>query len=396
MIPSRPLDLGGIIVEATRIAQKTFWRAALVLLIFCAPAFLFIHVGIERVVDGTEFAVKKCTDVAPDAPILIRDYIFLRNSSTRNSSISYFRLQYHELYSAMDSLSNSLQMKYPDSASVKELRSKINTISRVAGATNSDFSDRIFSEMLIGLVILAIGLVLLILGLIGSNAARYDLASRAFEEREFPLKAILALVLKRNLWYLLVQYFMIGLAMLFGFGMIIGITYAISDALGAVAFVVSIFVIIYAVIRILFSGVTLVSEELGPFDAIKRSLAFTSGSFWRIFGTLFVGGIVVTVVSTIIRIPFSLIFSPNIDWLTAYIRGSGSNISELFGNIRSSIRSWELVYVIISLLTASFSPSLITTFYYDLRTRKDGVLAYDEQPTEEVAGELPKDPPEIM
>lgn len=385
MIPSRPLDLGGIIGEAIRIITKTYWRAAIVVLLFCAPGFIVIHFAVSELLTGTQNIVEKLTAASPDAPILMRDYIFLNNASSR-TSITYLRLQYPDLFIAIDSIQSSLKTKYPDSTSRLTLRSQIDSIAKIARANNPS----LISDMYPAFIILFVGIILFILGTIGSTAARYDLNSRAYEDRVFPMREIFRLSYKQNLWLLLVQYVIIGFAMLFGFGMLIGITFAISTALGAFALLASCIVIVYAVLRIIFSGIALVSEEASPFPAIKRSLDLTNGSFLRILGIVIVCGIIIAVMGIMLRIPFSIAFSGNMDWLINYIRGNSINIANMFRDIRSSMINWEIVTIISALLTASFGSAFITTFYYDLRTRKDGVLEYEEQSSNEEAAPPPE------
>ena len=79
MIPSRPLDLGGIIGETIRIITKTYWRAALLLLIFCAPGFFVMQVGLEEAFNGLKELAQEFTSVSPDAPLIFRDYLFVSN-----------------------------------------------------------------------------------------------------------------------------------------------------------------------------------------------------------------------------------------------------------------------------------------------------------------------------
>ena len=291
-------------------------------------------------------------------------------------------MQYQDLFTVIDSVNTALEIKYPDSSlSRNTLKSQIDSITDVVQSHHHDESGFLTSEIYIGLIIIIVGSVLLILGLIGSLAARYDLSSRAYEDRALDLRKMLGLAISRNLWMLIVQSFIIGFAMLFGFGMIIGLTFTISPVLGAFGILASFAIIIYTIVRILFSQIALVSEESGPFNAIVRSLDLTKNSFLRIFGIFLIATLLMIIASTILQLPFSYIFTPKTDWLITFFRGKPIDIPKTVDDIKSSIYGWEFISVISGLLTASFSTSFITTFYYDLRTRREGVLEYSSLPS---------------
>ncbi len=50
--------------------------------------------------------------------------------------------------------------------------------------------------------------------------------------------------------------------------------------------------------------------------------------------------------------------------------------------MKSVLVNTFLESAIVSFLTASFLPAFLITFYYDLRTRLDGPLDYNEHPPE--------------
>ena len=55
------------------------------------------------------------------------------------------------------------------------------------------------------------------------------------------------------------------------------------------------------------------------------------------------------------------------------------NISHFFSGIKDAIAKLLIAGLVVSLITVSYFPVFITTFYYDLRTRKEGSLEYSEQ-----------------
>src|ERR1700756_1715680 len=103
MIPSRPLSIGGIIEETIRIVKHTYWRAALLLIIFTLPGFLVMHFGVIDMLDSTEVAVQKFANFSPEAPKLIRDYLF--TGKYKKSTYTFFYFQYKDLFNAIDSVS---------------------------------------------------------------------------------------------------------------------------------------------------------------------------------------------------------------------------------------------------------------------------------------------------
>jgi len=177
------------------------------------------------------------------------------------------------------------------------------------------------------------------------------------------------------MWLLIVQFVLVLFAMLTGFGLVIGITAVISPILGVFGILASFPILIYAAIRIMFSGIALVSEESGPFEAIKRSLELTMNSFWRIFGISLIVGILIYIIMILIRLPFSLVLSADTDWITDFIRGN-VNIPHFFAGIKNACGALILSGLLSSAITVSFFPAFLTTFYYDLRTRNDGALEY--------------------
>jgi hypothetical protein len=371
MIPSRPLDLGAIINESIRIIKLIYWRAAVLLFFFYLPGLILMQVGLEHVMDTGQEVVQKYANASPEAPSLIRDYI-VSTGTFKSSSLYYFRLQYPELFTTLDSVKVSVQTKYPDSAAQSIIESRLDSIGAIVKQAGPIQTGGLYS----GIVFFSIGLFIFLIGVLANVAASYDLSSRAFEDRPLNFGSIFGLALKRTVWLTFLQYMIIWFAMFFGFSIVVGITYLISPVLGVLGVLLSIAAIAYSFLRTIFSPIALVSEELGPVEGIKRSLELTEGMFWRILGIGLIGWILATTISVLLRLPVSLAFSPGIDWLVQYVRGDMINITKVFHDFRMMIYGWEGLLLFSSLVSASFMPAFLTTFYYDLRTRKDGPLEY--------------------
>src|SRR5579872_5743623 len=114
MIPSRPLDLGGIIGESIRIIKLIFFRAGLFLILFTLPGLLILTIGIDMTVDGLEEVTHLFTSVSPESPILVRDLVLA--GKTSGTSLWMYRFQYPEVFRAIDSVKKTIDAKYPDSA----------------------------------------------------------------------------------------------------------------------------------------------------------------------------------------------------------------------------------------------------------------------------------------
>lgn len=375
MIPSRPLDLGGIIGESIRIVKRTYWRAALMFIVFTVPGILVMHYGLDNALDGGQVILQKFIAASPEAPELIRDYLV--SSNTKGNTFLMYRFTYSKLFHVIDSVKEKVKLEYPDSAHSR-IFTRLDSIAEIVDKqTGKSVGDAILSEVGGGLLTSLSGLFLLILGFVASSGALYDLTSRAYEDRPFPLGSIFQLSLTQTMWLILIQYVLIFLAMMMGLGLVVTISVAISPVLGALGLFISIFFLIYAILRILFCRAALVSEELGPIMSIKRSLDLTKGNFWRIFGISLLVGLIIYIAYALIQTPLSLLISSDLKWITEFIRGN-TNIPLLFRGIKGDIVNLEIIYFISSALTISFVPAFLTTFYYDLRTRREGELEYPE------------------
>ena len=65
MIPSRPLDLGGIIGESIRIVKRIYWRAAIFLIIFTLPGLIILSYGIDETFAESADQIRPCKENSP-------------------------------------------------------------------------------------------------------------------------------------------------------------------------------------------------------------------------------------------------------------------------------------------------------------------------------------------
>ncbi|WP_418605909.1 glycerophosphoryl diester phosphodiesterase membrane domain-containing protein [Georgenia sp. SUBG003] len=92
-----------------------------------------------------------------------------------------------------------------------------------------------------------------------------------------------------------------------------GIVAALGDAAPAVAVIVVLLVILAAVVgaaffavRLTLSAPALMLERTGVLESLRRSWSLTRGHFWRIFGSLALAVVIVSVISYALMIPLSL------------------------------------------------------------------------------------------
>ena len=131
----------------------------------------------------------------------------------------------------------------------------------------------------------------------------------------------------------------IGLAIMFYFMVLIGFFLLV---IGAIFFGVS-----YALAPAVFWG-----EKETAYRSMARSWRLVGGRRWPIFGLLFVGGLLVSVVSSLAgAIAIAALF---VDSVTVFL---------LINTI---------ITVLISAAVTPFIPCLITAIYYDARVRKEG------------------------
>ncbi|HET9136835.1 MAG TPA: hypothetical protein VFO76_09365 [Candidatus Kapabacteria bacterium] len=390
MIPSRALDIGGIINETLRIVKKLFTRAILISFICLIPGLLICLAATDNISSSLERFSKQYIEATPEAPILFRNYLALAVSN--EPGLAYYRLQYPDIFHALDSVKEALI--FQDSAATKDTyANQLDSIRLLVKARSGISASASFLDAVTpGLWLLGIGVLVLILGALARAAMLLDLSCRVFEERPLPLATVLKAAFGRSMWLLAVQYLLIFLAMLFGMGIVVGITVAVSTVLGALGVFASLIIVTYALFRLIFSSVALVSEELHPLAAIKRSLQLTEGYFWRIVGITLIVGLMILTISWILGVPLTFIATVPEEFIIHYIR-TGVGFESIFGEFSGYIRTMIIFSFATGLLTATFTPAFSTTFYYDMRTRVDGPLEYDtpSEPTD-----TPQNPPEIL
>lgn len=146
------------------------------------------------------------------------------------------------------------------------------------------------------------------------------------------------------------QFGMIGLGVL---AAIPAIILVIIPCIGALALIV---LSILGGVRLLFTEHTIMLENKGAIDSLKRSWALTRNSFWRLFGILFVIALLLIVISAV---------------PTYAVQISAMLLMPQQPLVASVLVS--LVSGIVGILISAFTSMAYTHLYYDMRVRKEGL-----------------------
>jgi len=221
------------------------------------------------------------------------------------------------------------------------------------------------------------GGLLLLIGCFTLIASSIDLSCQIFEER--PQEPIYALWsgLRGNTWKISLLYILYTIAVVL-INTIIGV---FPVQVGSVLAFFLMIAQIYILVRLAAVFPAMISEELGPFEAVRRSWELTRHLGWRIFAFSLAFGLVLIFVSIVVSEVTGLLF-PNItSWAKDFLIKSPISFQWFIDTLPGIL--WSIVAEIsLFLLFLFFSlPSFLTVLYYDLRTRHDGPLVYVEDAT---------------
>jgi hypothetical protein len=156
-----------------------------------------------------------------------------------------------------------------------------------------------------------------------------------------------------------------------------------SDAAGAVAVVMmlvgAVLVVIFG-IRLVLAGTVVLMEgrhapdiglyipaRVGIWGALRRSWRLVRGKFWRVFGMLLFGGLVVNIVGYTLQLGSTLLVLTVGSWADSGDSTTGTIIAAVLG---AAVGLATVVTLIASLAFMSAVQALI---YLDLRVRREGL-----------------------
>ncbi len=161
---------------------------------------------------------------------------------------------------------------------------------------------------------------------------------------------------------------LIGLALLpivpiFGLALIVGLVGALVPPLLIILAPAALVVAIWLyVLYFALAAPALVLERCGVIESIKRSRALVQKSWWRVFGILLVALILVTVIASIIQIPFGLAGGG-----ASAFSGDPGDIT-FFGIVIGTIGA-----IIAGIITEPFRAAVTALLYTDQRMRREGL-----------------------
>jgi hypothetical protein len=175
------------------------------------------------------------------------------------------------------------------------------------------------------------------------------------------------------------MFLLIMFILLFGFGAMIGIAVIMPIALGIIFIIAACCMLVFTVVRLIFAQVALVSEELGPWESLHRSWDLTKGYFLRTVGIFIVLFLMTIVLEGVIQTIIGVFDMSSTEIISGLIAGEHTNVKTAIDELITLIQISSIQGLITTVLFITFTPSLLTIMYYDLRTRKDGSLTYPEE-----------------
>ena len=114
----------------------------------------------------------------------------------------------------------------------------------------------------------------------------------------------------------------------------------------------------FLTVKFAFTSSAVVLEGLGPVDAMKRSWSLSKGSFWRILGSIWLIGIVTTLITSVLGA------------IVGAILGVGANAAESLGLL---VAFSAFVSALLSAVVIPVQSSFYTLMYLDERMRKENL-----------------------
>ena len=117
--------------------------------------------------------------------------------------------------------------------------------------------------------------------------------------------------------------------------------------------------IAFIAVRLSVAPAALVLENIGVIEGIKRSWALTRGNFWKVLGTLFLAGLITSIISGAISGATGVV-------------GSGFAViaPEMYAFFMALI---TFITAVLSALVLPFNASVTALIYVDLRMRNEGL-----------------------
>jgi len=381
MIPSRPLYIGDIISETFKMSWKTLLRVLLIALVLSA-ASTFVYVwGISGIVERGYTVLEKNYPLDSASVSTYRMGV-LKEIKEENPFL--LALYFPDVKVDID---DEIK-KVADTTHIDSLHTASDSVAIVAAIDSRNYLEEMGdffldnSEAIFGIFdgIFFASLVSILISIFLSTFI-LDICIRYFEERKLNIVAALTTTLRRNVWMSILMYLLMIFILLFGFGVMIGIGAIMPVALEVMLILFAIGMLVLTGVRLMFAQVALISEELGPWESLHRSWKLTQGYFWRTVGIVIVLFMIVVVFEAIAQAIVGIFDMTRAETIKGLIAGEHTNVKAAIDELISLIQISSIQSLITAVLFITFTPSLLTVMYYDLRTRKDGPLTYPEEVT---------------
>jgi hypothetical protein len=344
LIPSRPLALVEIITETFSIYGRTFVRYALLFLMLLVPSICLVTAG------GVNVTEDFITSARHDINF---------NDSSLTAARNDFNAYITDWNPAFSTMLPGASLPHPH-ASTRQLYSFFRAnITRFASVAE----------------LLAIGIALFMIGIFALAATTVDLASQVFEEREQEFFGSFRAAFARHVWKILLLYLLYLIATSILDGIVSFLPGTVGDAISSMVFVTQ----IYIFIRLVVTVPALVSEEIGPFQAVARSWQLTHRAGWRIVGVSIVFAMLLFIGSMILSIVMQFAFGNVSTWWNDFLTRDQLTLMWFVGTLPGFLRAAAAEMSITLLILYALLPIFGTVLYYDLRTRHDGPLVYVEE-----------------
>jgi len=344
LIPSRPLALVDIVSETLSIYGRSFWRYALFFLLLVVPGAALVTVSTANLTHDAITAAQHDIGFADSDLTAARNDV--KTWSAKQNPV--FAAQWPSRDTSQFPHARTIQLSHYLENDLSNLQSPIS--------------------------LLGLGLALLLIGIFALAAVTSDLACQLFEERPQEFWEPMRDTFGKRVWKMLLLYILYLASSWSLEGILVLLPSNVRGALGSFLTMAQ----IYIIIRLAVTVPALVSEELGPFQAIARSWELTRRAGWRIFGATFVIGILSFLAFMIVSMIISIVSGGVFLWLNEFFSKDQLTIPWLLQSISGVIRSVAVDSGIVMLVLFSLLPIFFTVLYYDLRTRHDGPLVYLE------------------
>jgi hypothetical protein len=141
-----------------------------------------------------------------------------------------------------------------------------------------------------------------------------------------------------------------------------------AGGLVVVAVLCLVLVWIWLGIRLVLATPALVLEDLGVVASLRRSWRLTPGLFWRIFGILFVSGLLISIVQYVLSLAFQL--GGMLLGFAVGSMGTGQTTDVVAGVV--TIGASVLGSLLSGVVTQPFMAAVLALIYTDARIRKEG------------------------